>query len=143
MVEHLRDLLLSTLPEGVSVLLPEEAQEPFTATTAKDAQGRPKVGGGGERGLGAYLAAHPQGYVQVEAPQGLSAGLGSQYFIQVACVATTRAAADALAHTAARAVSSRAGGQQTRYTLTTPPSSRALSIHAAWAGTFILTARKG
>lgn len=142
MVEHLRDLLLSTLPEGVPVLLPEEAQEPYTATDAQDAQGRPMVGGG-QRGLGAYLTAHPQGYVQVEAPQGLSAGLGSQYLIQVACVATTRAAANALAHTAARAVSSRAGGQQTPYTLTTPPSSRALSIHAAWVGTFILTARKG
>ena len=142
MVEHLRDLLLATLPQGIPVLLPEEAQEPYTATAAKDAQGRPKVGGG-ERGLGAYLTAHPQGYVQVEAPQGLSAGLGHQYLIQVACVAATRAAADALAHTAARAVSSRAGGQQTRYTLTTPPSSRALSVHAAWAGTFILTARKG
>lgn len=130
---HLRALLTAALPD-VTVLLPEQVQEPL-------AGGRPGQPGG----LRAYLAARPGGYVQVEEPQGLIGSLGgaaAQYLVQVAAIAPTSAAAQSLALNAVRACASRAGVQQTRYELTTPPSARQLSS-GAYAATFILTAREG
>ncbi|AWT34491.1 hypothetical protein DM785_02230 [Deinococcus actinosclerus] len=141
--QHLHALLRAALPPEVPVLLPEQVQEPLTAAPT-DAQGRPRVGGG-ERGLGAYLAQHAGGYVQIEEPQGLIGSLGgaaAQHLVQVAAIAPTSAAAQSLALDAIRACASRAGVQQTRYELTTPPSTRALSP-GAYAATFILTAREG
>lgn len=130
---HLRALLTAALPD-VTVLLPEQLQEPL-------AGGRP----GQPSGLRAYLAARPGGYVQVEEPQGLIGSLGgaaAQYLVQIAAIAPTSAAAQSLALNAVRACASRAGVQQTRYELTTPPSARQLSP-GAYAVTFILTAREG
>lgn len=94
--QHLHALLRAALPPEVPVLLPEQAQEPLTAAPT-DAQGRPKVGGG-ERGLGAYLQAHPGGYVQVEEPQGITSdGLTASYWVPVASLAPTAEACAQLA----------------------------------------------
>lgn len=135
---RLRAVLLPEVP----VLLPEARDTPNQAAPT-DPQGRPKVGGG-ERGLGLYLQQHPQGYVQVEEPQGLLASLGGAaalWMAQVSCVATTGEQADALAR-AALVVVSRAGTRTTPYELTTPHSLRVISPDAVVA-TFILTARQG
>ena len=64
--QDIHDRLRAVLPASVPILLPEQQREPLDAAPV-DAQGRPVVGGG-ERGLGAYLKRHPQGYVQVEQP---------------------------------------------------------------------------
>lgn len=140
--QALHDRLRAALPPEVPVLLPEQRDTPNQAAPT-DAQGRPKVGGG-ERGLGRYLQQHPQGYVQVEEPQGLLASLGGAaalWMVQVSCVAATGEQADALAQ-ASLVVASRAGTRTTPYELTTPHSRRVISSDAV-AATFILTARQG
>lgn len=60
-VAHAR--LTAALP-GVCVLLPAQAREPHLYTAAVDGEGRPKAKAA--RGLLEYLAAHPQGYVQLQ-----------------------------------------------------------------------------
>lgn len=69
------------------VLLPEERETPL--------QGR-KPGEAG--GLGAYLARHPAGYVQLEEPQGITDdGVTAVWWVPVAALAPTAEAAEALA----------------------------------------------
>lgn len=94
--EAMHALLSAALP-GVPVLLPEEASTPANyAPLAPD--GLPLAGG--ERGLTAYLAAHPQGYVQIEEPQPISSdGLTDLYWVPVASLAHDQATCAALART--------------------------------------------
>lgn len=81
---------------SVPVLLPEERDVPAQAAPL-DAQGRPMVGGG-ERGLGAYLAQHPGGYVQLEETQGIADdGVTAVWWVPVAALAPTAEQAEALA----------------------------------------------
>lgn len=80
---------------GLHVLLPEQRDEPHQAAPL-DAQGRPMVGGG-ERGLGAYLAQHPPGFVQVEEPVPIGGdGLTGTFWTAVAAIAPDAATAHAL-----------------------------------------------
>lgn len=77
--------LVTALGPDIPVLLPEQQREPLEAAPI-DAQGRPMVGGG-ERGLGAYLRQHPQGYVQIEPPVPLSSdGLVGNLWVTVAAI---------------------------------------------------------
>lgn len=95
-VEALQGVLTAALPTDVPVLLPEQLREPYDAAPV-DAQGRPMVGGG-ERGLAAYLAAHPEGYVQIESPLPITSdGLTGTFWVAVASVAPTAVSAAALA----------------------------------------------
>lgn len=94
---------------GVPVLAPDEVEVPARYSAATDAQGRPSADG--VRGLAAYLAAHPSGYVQVEEPQGISAeGNFETYWLTLGCVAASPAACSALA----RAVTVALCGDPTR-----------------------------
>ena len=93
--QHLHALLRAALPPEVPVLLPEQAQEPLTAAPT-DAQGRPRVGGG-ERGLGAYLAERPGGYVQIGRPVGIGASLTVTTWHPVTTLAPDEATCHALA----------------------------------------------
>ncbi len=72
-VRDIHARLTDALSAAVPVLLPQQLREPLEAAPL-DAQGRPMVGGG-ERGLGAYLAQHPDGYVQIEQPTPLPSGV--------------------------------------------------------------------
>ncbi|GGB69496.1 hypothetical protein [Deinococcus soli (ex Cha et al. 2016)] len=98
LVAHLRALLIAglPLPEG-QILRPEQQREPYLAGP-RDAAGRPAVGEG-PRGLSAYLARHPDGFVQIEDPVP-SGNNGAQdvYWTAVGAVATTREQAHTLAH---------------------------------------------
>lgn len=102
--QDIHDRLRAVLPDSVPILLPEQQREPLEAAPV-DAQGRPRVGGG-ERGLGAYLAAHPQGYVQVEEPLAISGdGLTGVFWVAVASVCPDGPAVTALARQVRRALS--------------------------------------
>lgn len=95
--------LRAALPPEVPVLLPEQQREPYEAAPL-DAQGRPRVGGG-ERGLGAYLAQHPGGYVQVEEATPISSdGLAGTYWVAVAVIHSEAWEVFALAEQAYRAI---------------------------------------
>ena len=101
--QDMQGRLRSALPALVPVLLPEQQREPLDAAPV-DAQGRPVIGAG-ERGLGAYLRQHPQGYVQVETPLALSSdSLTGTFWVAVAAVAPTPEQAQALALLARRAL---------------------------------------
>lgn len=73
----------------IPVLLPEQLRDPLEAAPL-DAQGRPSVTGG-ERGLGAYLKAHPGGYVQLYDPGfGFTVnGWADNQTLQIDCMART------------------------------------------------------
>lgn len=123
---------ISAALPGVSVLLPDEQQLPLQAAPV-DEQGRPAVGAG-ERGLGAYLASRPLGYVQIEWPRFIT---GEEYWTPVAAVATTAAAADALARQIREAVAG-APGEVSWYVLQqaptlTPLPGRAVMSRAVYA----------
>lgn len=123
--------LQAALP-GVTVLLPDEQQLPLQAAPVDD-QGRPAVGAG-ERGLGAYLATRPGGYVQIEQPRPIT---GEEYWTPVAAVAPTSAAASALAQRV-REVIAGAPGDVSWYVLQqapalTPLSGRAVMSRAVYA----------
>lgn len=95
-VDALQGVLTAAVPPGVPVLLPEDQRTPLEAAPT-DAQGRPVVGGGA-RGLAAYLAQHPTGYVQIESPLAITSdGLTGTFWVAVASVAPTAASAAALA----------------------------------------------
>lgn len=101
--QDIHDRLRAVLPASVPILLPEQQREPLDAAPV-DAQGRPVVGGG-ERGLGAYLRQHPQGYVQVEQPLAIgSDGLSATYWVAVAAIHTSGLEVDALGWLAYRAL---------------------------------------
>ncbi len=111
---------------SVPVLLPEERDVPAQAASL-DAQGRPMVGGG-ERGLGAYLRQHPQGFIQLEEPQGITAsGAAETYWVPIGCVAPSAAASEALAREALRVTCGLATREPGYYTLAIPDSPRALA----------------
>lgn len=79
--------LRAALPAEVPVLLPEEIEVP---------RGGRRPGEAG--GISAYLAAHPQGYVQVEEAQPIASdGTTATYWIPVASVAPDAGACAALA----------------------------------------------
>ena len=85
LTQDMQARLRAALPPDVPVLLPESIREPLEAAPL-DAQGRPMVGGG-ERGLGAYLRAHPAGYVQIEEPVALTSdGLSGVFWVAVAAL---------------------------------------------------------
>lgn len=105
----------AALPD-VDVLLPDEQQIPLQAAPV-DEQGRPAVGAG-QRGLGAYLASRPLGYVQIEWPRPIT---GEEYWTAVAAVATTSTAAATLAHQIREAVAG-APGDVSWYVLQQPPA---------------------
>ena len=65
--------LTVTLGPQIPVLMPEEIRTPLEAAPL-DAQGRPVIGQG-QRGIGAYLAQHPSGYVQIEPLTPLPSGM--------------------------------------------------------------------
>lgn len=137
--QHLHALLRAALPPEVPVLLPEQVQEPLTAAPT-DAQGRPRVGGG-ERGLGAYLAQHAGGYVQVEEPLPItSSGARDTYWVTVAAIHTTQADAHALAQQVARTLTGIPGADPGYYRPQTPPEHLTLGpgAHAARA-TYAIT----
>lgn len=140
--QDLHGRLRAALPDAVPVLRPEDAQTPLHAAPV-DAQGRPVVGAG-ERGLGAYLQQHPQGYVQIGEEQGFGIaldGAAGSWLITVDCIAPDPPGRDALLRDAL-AVATRAGVRQTHFTLLTPPTTRkdASGFHAAQ---LILIARTG
>ncbi|SEI66997.1 hypothetical protein SAMN04488058_101296 [Deinococcus reticulitermitis] len=111
---------------GVPVLLPEDRDVPHQAGPT-DAQGRPMVGGG-ERGLGAYLRQHPQGFVQLEEPQGITvSGAVQTYWVALGCVAPTPETAEALAREVLRLTCGLATREPGHYTLVIPDSPRALA----------------
>lgn len=86
------DLHVRLSAAGLRVLLPEQRGEPHQAAPL-DAQGRPMVGGG-ERGLGVYLAQHSQGVVQVEEPVPIGGdGLTGTFWTAVAAIAPDAATA--------------------------------------------------
>lgn len=93
--QDLHDRLRAALPDAVPVLRPEDAQTPLHAAPV-DAQGRPVVGAG-ERGLGAYLQQHPQGYVQIGEVVGLGRGVTGRYWYPVTTLAPTEPTCAALA----------------------------------------------
>ena len=104
LTQDMQARLRAALPPDVPVLLPESIREPLEAAPL-DAQGRPMVGGG-ERGLGAYLRAHPAGYVQIEEPVALTSdGLSGVFWVAVAALHSTPTGANALALTVRRALS--------------------------------------
>ncbi|MCD0160234.1 hypothetical protein IHN63_02830 [Deinococcus sp. 6YEL10] len=123
--------LQAALP-GVSVLLPDEQPLPLQAAPLDD-QGRPAVGVG-ERGLGAYLATRPEGYVQIEPPRPIT---GEEYWTPVAAVASSSTAASALAGRV-REVIAGAPGEVSWYVLQqapalTPLPGRAVMSRAVYA----------
>ena len=88
--------LSAALGPDIPVLLPEQQRDPLTAAPV-DAQGRPAIGSG-ERGLGAYLAQHTAGYVQIEQPTPLTSdGTLATFWVAVASIAPSRSAAQSLA----------------------------------------------
>lgn len=94
--EDMQARLRAALPDEIPVLLPYEQRTPLEAAPL-DAQGRPVVGAG-ERGLGAYLKAHPAGYVQIEQPAPIgSDGTTATYWVAVASFARSAGQAQALA----------------------------------------------
>ncbi|MDR6753425.1 hypothetical protein [Deinococcus soli (ex Cha et al. 2016)] len=98
LVAHLRALLIAGLPLSEDqILRPEQQREPYLAGP-QDAAGRPAVGAG-PRGLSAYLAQHPEGFVQIEDPiPSGNSGAQDVYWTAVGAVAATREQAHALAH---------------------------------------------
>lgn len=89
--------LSAALGPDIPVLLPEQLRKPLEAAPL-DARGRPSVTGG-ERGLGAYLKAHPGGYVQIEPltplPSG-SDGIQQRIWATISTNAATQAASQEL-----------------------------------------------
>lgn len=128
-VTDLHARLRAALPPEVPVLTPGQQREPYDYAP-HDAQSRPMVGGG-ERGLGAYLAAHPAGYVQIEAPFPIQDGVITAYWTALAAVAPTSAAADALADQVRRVLIGTPGRAPGRYRPQFPPDSASLSP-GAW-----------
>ncbi|MFC4636990.1 hypothetical protein [Deinococcus hohokamensis] len=102
-VDDLHTRLTAALGKDVPVLYPGEFTEPDEAAPL-DAQGRPMVGGG-ERGLGRYLAQHPTGYVQLQHDTGVgSSGYTDVGLATLEVIASTAEAADALAGQVRRAI---------------------------------------
>lgn len=96
--------LTDALGASIPVLKPEELRVPLEAAPV-DAQGRPMVGGG-ERGLGAYLKQHPDGYVQIEQPMAITSdGLTGTFWVAVAALHTTSDGCADLAQQIRRALS--------------------------------------
>lgn len=86
-VTDLHDRLTAVLGPEIPVLLPEQRELPLA--------GR-KPGQAG--GLSGYLQAHPEGFVQLEEPQGISDdGVSAVWWVPVAALASTPEAAEALA----------------------------------------------
>lgn len=80
--------LTVTLGPQIPVLMPEEIRTPLEAAPL-DAQGRPVIGQG-QRGIGAYLAQHPSGYVQIEQPVPITSdGLTGTFWVAVASIHTS------------------------------------------------------
>lgn len=127
----LHRIISAALPD-VTVLLPDEQRLPLQAAPV-DEQGRPVVGAG-ERGLGAYLAPRPRGYVQIELPRFIT---GEEYWTPVAAVASTAAAAEILAGQIREAVAG-APGEPSWYVVQeapelTPLPGRAVMSRAVYA----------
>lgn len=94
-VRDIHARLTAALGAEVPVLLPQQLREPLEAAPL-DAQGRPMVGGG-ERGLGAYLAQHPAGYVQIEQPVPITSdGLAGTFWVALAVFQASYTDASAL-----------------------------------------------
>lgn len=95
--------LSAALGPTIPVLLPEQLRDPLEAAPL-DAQGRPSVTGG-ERGLGAYLKAHPGGYVQIEQPVPITSdGTTATYWCAVASTHASHVGAALLARAVRRAL---------------------------------------
>ena len=127
---------LSTL--SVPVLTPERAQEPLVY--AEKVNGRVKVGGAQD--LAAYLADHPEGFVQLHRPQPTGValgGAGAVYLVQIDVLTPDESTTTALTDLVRRAVAAHPGVRHSRYTLLTPPGLR--DQGGAILGTFVLTAR--
>lgn len=105
---------------GVPVLAPDEVETPARYSAATDAQGRPSADGA--RGLAAYLAAHPGGYVQIERLDALLVqGASQRHMVTLSAVAATEATCQALADAVTLALNYRAQ-RPTPYALMTPAS---------------------
>ncbi len=142
LVAHLHALLSAGLPlSPEQVLRPEQQREPHLAGP-QDASGRPAVGEG-QRGLSAYLAQHPDGYVQIEDPTPISNnGAQDVYWTAVGAIAPTREKAHALA-SAARVILAgtrdEPGFFRTQSALsTTPLAPDAVLVRVVYARTLIL-----
>jgi hypothetical protein len=111
---------------AVPVLRPAQARDPHQAAPL-DGQGRPMIGGG-ERGLGAYLQQHPDGYVQIEDPQAIGVlGVSEIFWCPVGCVALTPEGSDALARRVLLTLCGIPGRDPGYYVLVLPDTTRALA----------------
>ena len=115
------DLHARLTAAGLHVLRPEEREKPLAGR-------RPGQAGG----LSGYLAQHPQGFVQVEEPQGIrTSGAQDVYWIALGCIAPTPEASEALAREVLRVTCGVATREPGHYTLVTPDSPRALADTAS------------
>ena len=131
--------LVTALGPDIPVLLPEQQREPLEAAPI-DAQGRPMVGAG-ERGLGAYLRQHPQGYVQIEPPVPLLTGqdgIQQQFWFPLSSNASTEAACEGLHAAVHLALCGIPGRDPGHYTETQPGLPMFLTT-GVWQARFVVT----
>nr|WP_244977062.1 hypothetical protein [Deinococcus humi] len=94
MITDIHARLVAALPAGTQVLLPEDRERALAGR-------RPGQAGG----LSGYLAAHPNGYVQVEDPLSISSdGVTGVFWVPVAALALTADACLDLARLVSRAL---------------------------------------